>query len=414
MNQTSYSPTCEIVTIGSELLLGQIMDTNTTYLAQELGRIGVTIRFRTAVGDELEEIIRVMRCAVGRCDMVIATGGLGPTLDDLTREAVAQMAEVDLEFRQDLMDQIEHIFRRAGYQMSENNRRQAFVPAGSQAIPNPVGTAPGFIAEVDGNPIACLPGVPRELKYLLAREVLPWVQQRYNLADHRITYRVLKVVGTGESAVDRQIGDLMGSGKNPEIGLLSSPGEIRVRITATATGEREAQDMISPIEEEIRSRLGEKIYGVDDDTLEGVVDSLLVQKGLTLAVLETFSAGLAALKLHRLPSSRLLHSHVIPDKERLIQWLDGGGKMPLESKVAHALALKIRKMGEADMGLAILGFPEKNEKGDAQKGYAAAAGDENEKDFSWQMGGDFHTLQERGAVIGLNTLRLALLEKAGV
>ncbi len=427
MNQTSYSPTCEIVTIGSELLLGQIMDTNTTYLAQELGRIGVTIRFRTAVGDELEEIIRVMRYAVGRCDMVIATGGLGPTVDDLTREAVARMAEVDLEFRQDLMDQIDHIFRRAGYQMSENNRRQAFVPAGSQAIPNPVGTAPGFIAEIDGNPLVCLPGVPSELKYLLAREVLPWVQQRYNLADHRITYRVLKVVGTGESAVDRQIGDLMGSGKNPEIGLLSSPGEIRVRITATATGEREAQAMISPIEEEIRSRLGGKIYGADDDTLEGVVDSLLLQKGLTLAILETFSAGLAALKLHRLSSSRLLHSHVITDKERLIQWLGGGGKMPLgkgkmplgkgkmplESNAAHALALKIRKMGEADMGLAILGFPEKNETGDAQKGYAAAVGDENEKDFSWKMGGDFHTLQDRGAVIGLNTLRLALLEKAG-
>ena len=414
MNQTSYSPTCEIVTIGSELLSGQIMDTNTTYLAQELGRIGVTIRFRTAVGDELEEIIRVIRGAVGRCDMVIATGGLGPTMDDLTREAVARLAEVDLEFRQDLMDQIDHIFRRAGYQMSENNRRQAFVPAGSQAITNPVGTAPGFIAKIDGKPLVCLPGVPRELKYLLAREVLPWVQQRYNLADHRITYRVLKVVGTGESAVDRQIGDLMGSGKNPEIGLLSSPGEIRVRITATATGERKAQDIIGPIEDEIRSRLGGKIYGADDDTLEGVVDSLLLQKGLTLAILETFSAGLAALKLHRLPSSQLRHSLVIPHKERLMGWLSGGGKMPLEIKVAHALALKIRKIGEADMGLAILGFPEKIETGDAQKGYAAAVGDENEKDFSWKMGGDFHTLQDRAAVVGLNTLRLALLEKAGV
>ena len=171
--QLSILPTCEIITIGSELLLGQILDTNTTYLAQELGKIGVTIRFRTAVGDELEEIVEVLKCAVERCDMVIATGGLGPTLDDITREAVARMAGVELEFRQDLMDQIEQIFRRAGYQMPDNNRRQAFVPTGSQAISNPVGTAPGFIMEVNERPIICLPGVPRELKYLMNQEILP-------------------------------------------------------------------------------------------------------------------------------------------------------------------------------------------------------------------------------------------------
>ena len=146
----SQAPSCEVITVGTELLLGQILDTNTTYLAQELGRIGVSVRFRTAVGDLLNEMTRVIRSATDRCDMVIMTGGLGPTLDDLTRDAVADVAGVDLEFRQDLMDQIAEIFRRAGYRMSENNRRQAYVPAGSQAIPNPVGTAPGFIGEVTG------------------------------------------------------------------------------------------------------------------------------------------------------------------------------------------------------------------------------------------------------------------------
>jgi len=408
MTTTSDSPTCEIITIGTELLLGQIMDTNTSYLAQELGRIGVTIRFRTAVGDRLEEIIRVVQNAVERCDMVMATGGLGPTLDDLTREAVARVAGVDLEFKQDLMDQIEEYFRRAGYQMPENNRRQAYVPAASQVIFNPVGTAPGFIIEVDGKPIICLPGVPGELKYLWGREVSPWLQKRFSLADQRVTYRVLKVVGIGESGVDRLIGDLMGVGKNPEVGLLAFPGEIKIRITATARGDREAQDLIRPVEEEIRSRLGKKIFGSDEDTLEGVIDALLIQKGLTLAILETFSAGLAAQRLYQIPSSRLLDSHVIPDRKRLFQLL-GKGNGLLDIQAASTLAQRIREMGKAAVGLSIVGFPEKKEESYAMNGFAAATGNEIEKHFSWQMGGHLRILQERGAVIGLNTLRLALL-----
>ncbi|UCF57416.1 MAG: CinA family nicotinamide mononucleotide deamidase-related protein [Deltaproteobacteria bacterium] len=408
MTTTSDSPTCEIITIGTELLLGQIMDTNTSYLAQELGRIGVTIRFRTAVGDRLEEIIRVVQNAVERCDMVMATGGLGPTLDDLTREAVARVAGVDLEFKQDLMDQIEEYFRRAGYQMPENNRRQAYVPAASQVILNPVGTAPGFIIEVDGKPIICLPGVPTELKYLWGREVSPWLQKRFSLVDQRVTYRVLKVVGIGESGVDRLIGDLMGVGKNPEVGLLASPGEIKIRITATSRGDREAQDLIRPVEEEIGSRLGKKIFGSDEDTLEGVIDALLIQKGLTLAILETFSAGLAAQRLYQIPSSRLLDSRVIPDRKRLFQLL-GKGNGLLDIQAASTLAQRVREMGKADVGLSIVGFPEKKEESYTMNGFADATGNEIEKHFSWQMGGHLRILQERGAVIGLNTLRLALL-----
>jgi nicotinamide-nucleotide amidase len=410
MSATIASPTCEIITIGSELLLGQIMDTNTAYLAQQLRRIGVTIHFRTAVGDRLEAITRVVRSGVERCDMVITTGGLGPTLDDLTRESVARVAGVELEFRQDLMDQIEEYFRRAGYKMPGNNRRQAYIPAGSQVIPNPVGTAPGFITEVNGKPIICLPGVPRELKVLLSRDISPWIRKRFGLTDHRLSYRVLKVVGIGESGVDRLIGDLMGSGKNPEVGLLASPGEIRIRITATAGGEMEAKELIRPVEETIRSRLGKKIFGSDDDTLEGVIDSLLIQKGLTLAILETFTAGLAAQRLYRIPSSCLVGSRVVPDKERLFRLLDKGhGQLDVQS--ASFIAQRVRDLAQADVALSIVGFPEKKDETYVMDGYAAATGDGIEKDFSWQMGGPLRTLQERGAVIGLNTLRLALLSK---
>jgi len=300
--KSSKTPGCEVITVGTELLLGQILDTNTTYLAKKLGEIGVSIRLRTAVGDLLDEMIEVIKSAADRCDMVIMTGGLGPTLDDLSREAVAKAAGVSLEFRQDLMDQIEKIFRRAGYKMSENNRRQAYVPAGSQAIPNPTGTAPGFICDVDQTPVICLPGVPRELEYLTAKEVIPWVQQRFELYGRRLTYRVLKTVGIGESKVDALIGDLIKPGENPEVGLLASQGEIKIRIAARATSENEIDAIISPVAQEIRSRLGNKIFGENGYTLEGVVDSLLSKSGMTLATMETFSAGIAAQRLYALPS----------------------------------------------------------------------------------------------------------------
>ena len=408
MSATIASPTCEIITIGTELLLGQIMDTNTAYLAQQLRRIGVTIHFRTAVGDRLEEIVQVIGNGIQRCHMVITTGGLGPTLDDLTRESVARVAGVELEFKQDLMDQIEEYFRRAGYKMPENNRKQAFIPAGSQVIPNPVGTAPGFITEVNGKPIICLPGVPRELKVLLSRDISPWIQKRFGLTDQRLSYRVLKVVGIGESGVDRLIGDLMGSEKNPEVGLLASPGEIRIRITATAGDEMEAKELIRPVEEDIRSRLGKKIFGSDDDTLEGVIDSLLIQKGLTLAILETFTAGLAALRFYSIPSSRLIASRVVQNKEQLFQ-LFALGSGQIDADTTSTLAQRMRELSQADMALSIVGFPEKKDESYLMDGYATATGDGIEKDFSWQMGGPLRTLQERGAVIGLNTLRLALL-----
>jgi nicotinamide-nucleotide amidase len=407
---SSGSPACEIITIGTELLLGQIMDTNTAYLAQELGREGITVRFRTAVGDHLEEIIEVVRSALKRCDMVITTGGLGPTLDDLTREAVARAAGVELEFRQDLMGEIEKIFRRYGYQMPQNNRKQAFVPAGSQAISNPVGTAPVFIMEVNGKPIVCLPGVPRELKFLLKTEIIPWLGQRFNLRDHRLSYRVIKTVGVGESKVDQLIGDLIQPGKNPEVGLLASQGEIKIRIAVRAGSDQKAKTLIDPIDKKIRSRLGNRFFGYDKDTLEGVVDSLLVKKHLLLSVFETFTGGLAAERLHRLVSSQITETIVIPDEAHMVQWL--GCCMAKGSETALAISRKLRKSEFRGVGLAILGFLKEKKGGFSVKGFAAVAGEGFEKIYPWEMGGDLNMLRQRGAVIGLNTLRLSLLDSS--
>ena len=404
---------CEIITIGTELLLGQIMDTNTVYLADRLTQAGLRVVFRTAVGDLMEDIERALRTALERCDVVIATGGLGPTLDDLTREAVAAVATVGLEFRQDLMDQIASVFRRSGYQMPENNRRQAFVPRGSRPITNPVGTAPGFITEINGRPVICLPGVPRELEYLMEREVMDWLRDRFSLGERAGLYRVLKVVGIGESKVDSLIGDLIVPGGNPEVGLLASPGEIKIRIAARDEEERKAGEMILPVESEIRRRMGDKVYGTDEETLEQVVDGLLgFNTDFSLSILETFTGGLAALKLHTVPSAHLVQSLVIPEQAKMIEWL-AGASQTTGTDLALAAAVRVREAavtsGRTGLGLAIVGFPERQEDTILVNGSAAVCGHGLEKTFSWQMGGALHQLQERGALIGLNTLRLALL-----
>lgn len=403
------SPTCEIVTIGTELLLGQILDTNTSYLAEELNRIGVAIRFRTAAGDQLEDIEAVLKQALDRCDVVITTGGLGPTEDDLTRQAVAKVAGVELEFRQDLMDQIEDIFLKAGYKMAENNRRQAFIPRSSKPIPNPVGTAPGFIANVANHSIICLPGVPRELKFLLENQILPWIKDRYNLTHQVILYKVLKLAGMGESKVDALIKDLIIEAQNPEVGLLSSPGEIKIRLTAKANDPDEARALIRPLEKKIRERLGKKIFGEDSDTLEGNVLSLLEQQGLSLAVLETFTGGLAAQKIHGRSSHRLKTSLVIQDIDAIGQWL-GENNITADLESAYQLAQATRERFGTSIGLVCLGLVKEKEEGYEVQAHNVVIGEGIEKVFSWTMGGDRAILQQRGAVIALNTLRLALID----
>jgi nicotinamide-nucleotide amidase len=273
-----------------------------------------------------------------------------------------------------------------------------------------VGTAPAFIKEVRGTPVICLPGVPRELEHLFMHDVAPWLRQRFGLADHRLTYRVLKTVGIGESKVDRLIGDYIRPGSNPEVGLLASMGEVKIRIAARAKDAGEAEALIRPVEKEILSRLGNKIYGRDDDTLEGVIDALLAHQGLTLAIVETFTGGTAAQRLHRIPSSRLKGSSVIPDRKYAVPWLGMEGRMPVDRENALAMARQVRNMAQAGVGLAILGFPLKVKEAYTLEGHAAVAGGGIEEVFSWEMGGDLFTLEQRGAVIGLNTLRQALLE----
>jgi len=287
-------PSAEIITIGTELLLGEIVDTNSRYIARRLRDAGIDLYRTTTVGDNAARIAQAVQEALQRADIVITTGGLGPTVDDPTRKAVADAVGVPLEFRPELWQDIQARFAHYGRQPTENNRRQAFVPQGARAIPNPVGTAPAFAVETPDGVVISLPGVPREMEYLFNHDVLPYLRQRFDLRGV-ILARVLHTAGMPESALDEQIGDLERL-SNPTVGLLAHPGQVDIRITAKAESEAAAQAMIAEVEAELRRRLGTRIYGADEETLEGAVGDLFAAHGLTFSVLE---AGLGGELLRR-------------------------------------------------------------------------------------------------------------------
>ncbi len=223
----------ELVMIGSELLLGQLVDTNAAYLARELAQIGCDLYFKTTVGDNAGRMEEAFRLALGRAGLVIASGGLGPTEDDLTREVAARVMGRELVFHQPLMDQIEERMRSRGFALSPNNRKQAFLPAGAVPIENRRGTAPGFILEGQPGTIIAMPGVPAELEWMTQAAVIPYLRRRYGITA-TIVSRTLKISGMTESAVDHVVGDLIRDSANPTVGILASLGLIRLRITAKA------------------------------------------------------------------------------------------------------------------------------------------------------------------------------------
>jgi nicotinamide-nucleotide amidase len=282
-------PIAEIISIGTELLLGEIVDTNAQYIARKLRDAGIDLYRKTTVGDNSRRIAEAVRGALQRCDIVITTGGLGPTVDDPTREAIALAMGVDTEFRPELWDQIQARFRRFGRPPTENNKRQAYVPKNALAIENPVGTAPAFLVEQNGQTVISLPGVPREMEYLLDNAVLPYLREGYRLTGV-IKARILHTAGAGESQIDDLIGDLE-TLKNPTVGLAAHSGQVDVRITAKADSEEQADQLIAGVEAEVSTRLGAWIYGADQDTLEDMALKSINSKGWTLAVVEAGLEG---------------------------------------------------------------------------------------------------------------------------
>ena len=288
-------PSAEIITIGTEILLGEIVDTNTRHIALTLRGLGVDLYRTITIGDNIERIAEAIRHSMQRAEIVITTGGLGPTIDDPTREAVARAAGVELEFREDLWEQVVAIISRYGRKPSENQKRQAYVPKGAIAITNPVGTAPCFIVENERGAVISLPGVPNEMEYILHESVIPYLQKRFNL-DTIIKIRILHCAGLGEGMIDEKIDDLE-TLSNPTVGLAAHTGVVDVRIAAKAKNEAEADEMIANIESQIRERLGDVVFGADEDKLETITLKEVAKRGWTLTAIESGLDGLLAQKI---------------------------------------------------------------------------------------------------------------------
>jgi nicotinamide-nucleotide amidase len=294
--------TAEIITIGTELLLGQLVDTNTAVIAAALAEIGVDVFRETSVGDNELRIAQSLREALERADAVILAGGLGPTVDDLTREAVAAATDRPLELDQAVIEDLRAFFTSVGRRMSPNNARQAMFPRWASVLENPKGTAPGFALEIDQKIIAVMPGPPREMEPMLRDHVLPLLARKFGLRSV-IATRVLRTVGISESEVDARIADLFRAGVNPSIAVLAHLGQVDVKLTAKAQTREAAHALIDQLEPEIRRHLGEHIFSDDGTSLPEALGTALRRRGWSLATAESCTGGLLGTMITSIPGS---------------------------------------------------------------------------------------------------------------
>jgi competence/damage-inducible protein CinA-like protein len=360
--------TAEIVAIGSELLLGQIVDTNSAWMAQRLTALGVNLYFKSIVGDNPGRMKEVIARALERADIVITSGGIGPTQDDLTREIVAEVTGRRLVQDAGMLEQVEEHFRRRGRTMTPNNIRQSYMPEGATPVKNPNGTAPSFVVEDPRGVIFSLPGVPVEMKWLFENEVEPYLRKKFNLAEV-IHYRVLKIIGIGESAVDDKVGYLIAHSSNPTVGVLALPGQVDVRIAAKAANRDEAVKMIAPVEAEVRGLLGNAIFAADDETMEHVVGRLLREQNKSVAVYEDLTCGHLAERLQSANTEQFGAGFICNSKAAVRALLinsRASNKVDLLLKdpaaLTDELAWSARAHSGCDFGLALHAIADPNSK----------------------------------------------------
>jgi len=340
----------EIVSVGTELLLGSITDTNATFLAQELSPLGIDLYYVSQVGDNLARIVEVLGRAWGRSDLTIITGGVGPTDDDMTREAIAAMLGETPAVDPVLVEQVERFFRMRGQTMPVKNSKQAWLIPSAQPLLNPIGTAPGWFVERDGRMLASMPGVPREMTRMWREELMPRVKRQLPVTT--IVSRTLKTIGIGESAAEQQLGELVNA-NNPTTATYAKNDGVHVRITAKAATEVIAREMIAPIEVEARQRLGDTIYGIDEETLPGALLRLAASRGLTLATADVNTgARLAALFGDDLAATEHYRGGWVLDLAEAARVAETTGD-DLES-LATALASKVRAELGAGAGMVTL------------------------------------------------------------
>ncbi|MBE3583062.1 MAG: competence/damage-inducible protein A [Limnochordaceae bacterium] len=418
----------EIISVGTELLLGEIVDTNAAYLARSLAQLGLVHRHRQTVGDNIDRIVAAIRWAVERSQVVVLTGGLGPTQDDLTREGLAAATGRTLEFDPQVWEKIQgHLF--AGVHGPASLRRQAQVPAGAQALTNRVGTAPGLWLETGEALYICLPGVPREMEVIWSEEVVPrltaWLARRRHGGGQVIYSRVFHFVGIREADMEDRVKDLEAASTNPTLAPYAGEGECRLRLTVQASDEGEAKARLQPVEAEVRRRLGRWLYGVDGQTLEEVVGRLLAARGERLATAESCTGGLLARRVTSVPgssayfergwvtySNQAKHECLGVEEEALARF------GAVSQQVAGQMARGARLRAGVDWALATTGIAGPG-GGSAEKPvglvYIALAGPAGEWVERHQFLGDRGQVQQRAATTALGMLwrELTAAEGAG-
>jgi nicotinamide-nucleotide amidase len=349
----------EIITIGTEMLLGDLVDTNTAWLSARLAALGVGVYHHTTVGDNRERIIAALGEAASRADLVITTGGLGPTSDDLTNECLSVVADREMVEYPEAREHVDEMFRKFGRKPTLNNYKQALFPEGTKLIPNPLGTAMGALLEADGTLFATLPGVPSEMKRMFEETLEPQIRAR---SEGSIVSRTLWFAGIGESALAEQVQDFLDA-TDPTVAPLAGQGKVRLRITTRAATQSEAEEKIAPVEKEILSRLGDYFFGEDDETLESAVGRLLTERGATLALAESCTGGLLAKRLTDIAGSSAYFKEglVTYSNESKERWLGVPHEMLLEhgavsEPVARKMAEGARKLAGTDYGLSVTGI----------------------------------------------------------
>jgi nicotinamide-nucleotide amidase len=341
----------EVIAVGTELLLGQITNRNAAFLGEKLAESGFDAHYQVVVGDNLERIVDSITKALGRADAVIITGGIGPTQDDVTREAISAATGRPLLFNEEFAERLRDFWQARGREMPESNLRQAEYPEGAEQIVNPKGTAPALVLEHDGAWIFALPGVPAEMRYLVEHEILPRLRRAAGTGGVVLS-RLLRSWGRSESQVAELLDDLFRESANPSVAFLASAGEIKVRLTAKAATEEEAEALIAPYEATVRDRLGASIFGVDEATIEQVVLDLLAERQWTLATAESATAGLIAARITSVPGASAVFrgGAVVYATDLKTSMLDVPAEVLAEGVVGETTALFMAEGAAARLG----------------------------------------------------------------
>ncbi|HVF27119.1 MAG TPA: competence/damage-inducible protein A [Pyrinomonadaceae bacterium] len=409
--------TAEIIAIGSELLTPERTDTNSLWLTEKLNSIGIEVKLKTIVGDDDARLDETIRDALRRSRVVVTTGGLGPTEDDITRKIAARSMGRRLMLNEKVLDDLRAKFVRLGRSMPEINARQAMVIEGAEVLNNPNGTAPGMYLEHEGRAVALLPGPPREMRPMFEKLVLPKLAAK--AGDVRVARRVLRVAGMGESAVDERIAPVYTQYTNPQTTILFNKSEIEIHLTAQAKTEKDAELLLDGLAGQIEERLGDSIFAFRGETMEEVVGLRLAVSGFTLAVAESCTGGLVAERLTEVAGSSAYFKEgvVAYANEAKVRLLGVPSDLIAEygavsAEVAEAMAEGVRLRAETDFGLSVTGIAGPgggSEEKPVGLVYIALSDDAHTEHRKLMLPGDRQLIRSRASQAALDLLRRRLI-----